>query len=652
MSFSELMKIGVEISLTGDLSKGLQLLVRDLTGLNVHVDTLKRAFGDLKSAAIGAGMAFGGIEIAKGLVHATEVASEFVKQQQLMIDRGRTLNEVNAGKVAVYNLIGSQRGNTQADALKSYGELSSQFGSANAESLLPDFSALKQVEMSLQHKPGDPDRLNLDTIKLLEARGAIFTDKKGNRVVDQDKVRSELSALNQTLLSSNGLIGVRELLQMARQGGAASRLMSKDAFYGYMGEVGVALGGSKAGTAMYGMFQQMELGTMTKKTAQNLKAAGMMGKDGHITHEQEFRENPFKWVQTAVAELKKKNPKISDDDAFVKLMGLFGRQTTQRAAAEYYENRTQIEQSYENYKKANPDYKGTLADLQDVDMPASLNNLSGAFTNFETALGEPLVKPAIAALNAITDSVNALVKVMGDHPTATAVISSLTAGIATFLVIMGTAKVLTAAGDLSSLAGSLRLLSTGAATLAPGSPANAALLSMGGAGGLLSLFGAAVLGLGAIMAAESVHQWIDDKSFRTPEGKAFNKATQAFSIFDRSTWDDPKAAWWDAQPKGTAALKSKLNSSVPTIYDDRQDHHFKAPVAPPKIKENIDPNTGMAIPSVDNHGKIVNNIYLDGKKIATNVIDYLGRALNGPIQGTTGHDTTKFAPVGPSYPTD
>lgn len=355
-------------------------------------------------------------------------------------------------------------------------------------------------------------------IKVADLRAKIFTiGADGKEHMDKTKLLAELQAAAKGLILGGNYLKSGDILTMARQGGVPIKGMTPEAFYAGMIEMAISQGAARTGTEVTSLYQQMIGGTLTKKTAEAMTDAGLLGKGDWrtvrggavvvdpkaIKRFGEMEADPVQWLSGAGHDAVRRYATMHDTTEIGAIFRIFGRQTTQRLAAEAIAAGPQFERAREIFRVI-PDILAQYEELKANNLATNIQGLSAAWKGFMEALGEAGIPTVIGILHSLTDAIHVLTKAAAEHPKAAEYLLELSAALAAFVALGGGITILTAA--LGPFIGMMRFmigLAGGGGAVAAGGGASAAGsvsggLAMGGAALGYGLTGA-LLGIGGLV---------------------------------------------------------------------------------------------------------------------------------------------------------
>lgn len=465
----DVFKVGVHIGMTTNATQALSAMLAQLTGLHIATGKLQGMLGNVKMAAIGAGMAFVGWEVGKGLLAATKHAESLNHELiKLKIGAGLSDAQTHIAETRAFEIARAVPGLHVHDATKIQRELYGVLGDfGEADHLAPLVALGSQAVSNYVDKDTD---LAAIAVRALELRGHITKDGK----VDPKEFAEEFNNMVRSIVASEGLIDPQKLFMFIRQAGPAARSMNAEEMWGKMPAIMNALGSGPAGTAMMSLYSQMVGHVVAgQRVAIAMEQAGMLtpGKwrverGGKVRMDQDavpdqagFMDHPLTWLHDHLGEMRNKkgaDGKPIDTVGIVQqIFQLSSRATSARLISDVDMNWPVIQAEEARFKRM-PDIAEIAKEQNASDAGKNLKNLSAAWDNFMTALGKPGIPILITVVGSLTTAINWMQETIIKHPNAAAGLFYLSGGIAALCVLSGGMMILSFA--LRPLAGGLSLL--------------------------------------------------------------------------------------------------------------------------------------------------------------------------------------------------
>ena len=412
---SDIYKIGMQMSLTGNLATGMGAILQSMTGIHGLQGKIEKGFKTWNTALIGIGVG-GGILLTMGKLvqHAKELSHELA-----------TLKTYNLSEASISGVqkeaqrlsSGAVRGTTQSGNVKLFGEAYSLFGEASAKKVMEPLARFGQVFGAIT---GDMEKGNEKLYELIrsgELMGKLVNEQ--THLVDTDKLLGYLDLAAKVSAATHGKVGPAQIFALAQQGGPALANMGDEGLL-TMFMAAQDMGGNRAGTALTALYQQMIGGQMTKTKAEQLKKLGLVGdfsvgKGGHVSFaegalntpfSQAIQQDPLK-AMGILKEALEKNGVFGNNAQTKALFEILGRQTTQRLVSDLLRNMEQ--KSGE---------RGRIIDAQGVDaqsyvrnaedMKVAEHNLSAAWKSLMEAISGPNAQNTVNMINMLTSGLEKL----------------------------------------------------------------------------------------------------------------------------------------------------------------------------------------------------------------------------------------------------
>jgi hypothetical protein len=387
-----------------------------------------------------------------------------------------------------------------------------------------------------------------------------------------------------------------------------------------------ASGGFRSGTMLAAITQQLTGGVMTQRSASWLVEHGLLPKDAvtvgrggavsvdksRIEGSDMLSSDPGAWA-TQILMRKLQGQGFNDQDALTKVLLQSGlRQTTVGGMVEFVRNSPSFAKEVENIRAAlgidqynvlfgragNGDGRRDRdsygpAERGQIDPTAQMTAFNAAWTNLLTALGGPLVQPAMELISKLTDVLTDFGQWAAKHPDSVRILGEITAGLAGLAVVLGSFAVGTAAFSGLRVLRGLAGLATAAEAAAPAAAAGSTGLAAAAAAILpFAPLGAAALGF---MAAGT---------------------DPRFATVDYTNSVDLRNA--------RQAYRTPIGFGAPTDGYDEQGN---------PVSYNGPPSKGSNAPVT-----MTGTINLDGRKVGEFVAKQQARDFALPSNGTTGFD--------------
>jgi hypothetical protein len=491
----DVFNVGVNIAMSTNGPQVIGTLLRDLGGLGRAATAVEKNFAALKVAAVGALGVLAGSAAIKGLWGIVEAGRELNRE----LERTKQLGGDFAKNIDRTRGIAFQTSFdvptvTPSQAVRLQRELGGVIGNdVDAGTALPYAARMAHVVSNYTGENEEDVIKNL--IKFADIRAKIFTaSTDGKEHIDFEKLLPEMEAAAKSLIIGGNYVKSGDLLALAKQAGVPIKGMAGGDTIATLVEMAISQGGSRTGTAITSLMQQLVGGTMTVKTATNMTRAGLLhDEDWYTDHGKvvvrpsgmnrnaDAERDPIAWITGRGKEMIDRYAQQAGISEVAAVYQLFGRQTTQRLVAEGLQVGPQFARAREFFGQV-PGMGDQFKELQAKDLDTNITGFKNAWTGLMQALSDAGTAGAISILHGLTDGIHYLTAAAAAHPGAVRILLETAAGFAA-LVAVGGALAVTAAA-LSPFAAGIRAV----ASVAGLGSAGAALTGV--AGGLRALMGA------------------------------------------------------------------------------------------------------------------------------------------------------------------
>jgi len=453
----------------------------------------------------GDGMAplVGGLVIGEFLKKGIEAGFDFEHWASGMKGAGFSDAQVGEAKQAAWANAGANPNASATDSLKNILELNKATGDlAESIRLLPVFSTAEMGMQSVKAE-GLHSKFNGGTQILNLARGLeeLGVTQRGKTPEEREaNVKHYTQEMLRTMIASRGLFDGNALFAMTNNSGGAAQNFDERMATVVAPIIGDIMKHGKLGNADYMLNRSYAQGVVTSKAVGNLVSAGVVDDDlksgkvwqdkkqqWHLEPNSKFAEglpeNAWEWSKGILAKLQAHGVDTSSQKAMNEFVNGVGsnKSTTgfMRALLEPG-TRSQIQKEMDLRDKVPADAAGIL---QNTDPVLKMDALHKKWEDLLTALGGPLVDPAIAVLTKMTSVINAFAQAMEAHPDLTKV-GAMGAGVAAIgLTGYGAARMLGFGGGGAALSGAATALDASALALKEAAAALGAGRGLPGAGG-------------------------------------------------------------------------------------------------------------------------------------------------------------------------
>ena len=619
---SDFWKVGIELLLKNSLSGALSVISRDILGLKAPIKEVEKAFHAWGPAAVAAISLAGGAALAAFTKKLLENGAEVQRQIGLLKNLGKSDDNINQTISTAQRAAINAGGTTVSENIGFLRELSNIFPK--------DEEARQALSLILPDAIATARATGIDLHEII-AIGAKATELRGDatdpetKQFDPARFVKGFRVMEAAIQVGNGQVDPKAMLGAVKQAGPLARMIhDPEEFWGVMMAAIIDQGGQRAGTGYAALGRQLIGGKMTYPTAMHMvdigaldgdkvhkQGGGVSLEDGAWTgHELLDQGQIYQWLKTVFEPLLKSHGITTQQGVIKEILQDFGTQTGQRMAAIFTQNDVQIDRDRQNIHSTIQEdwYKNMMAN----DLGANISAMSSAFTNLMQTMGGPLVPIAIEALQAVTGALNNFFEFLIAHPIANQVASYGSAGLSMTLGALGLWKGLSWFRSLFSGASAIRTVAAAAA-------------SVGGIGKVAAT-AASVVGIGTETAAAA-------------GGGVLGMASMVKGLFGPGAIFAGLFAEFLREGALNAAKIDPNKLSIPSynpyqMLDGKIVPRNSAPSAP----FGLYPGAAPAAPAVNVSPNIqaTNNIYLDGRKIAQEILPL----IIGKITATLTHPTS------------
>ncbi len=313
-------EIAIRISMSDGVSPVLAGIAREMFHLNMGVKELEGAFArvgsGLKYMVGGMAAMFVGGEIIRGMGRMADASKELVHQQSLLYRSTKDWYDVQKLTDQAFSDITTQVPTARAsDVLRSYNELRSVLGAAEALTVLPQTLKMEALLENMTGQSAEGEGFKL--WRALEMKGVTMSNPaEANRLADM---------MVQIIAGSGGKVNASTFQQLAGTAGAAWIDATKEALGPYA-VMAADLGGQKAGTALMTLRQLLTgATTISRQQLDVFQQAGLIDMSkvkriegsnateiapGAITGSLAGQSNIFQWAQQIAPSLHALSEKI------------------------------------------------------------------------------------------------------------------------------------------------------------------------------------------------------------------------------------------------------------------------------------------------------------------------------------------------------
>lgn len=606
-------RIGVNIAMASNSAQVLGVLSRDLLGVNAKVGQLNKGFSRMKLAIGGAFAVAGGAMILAGMGKLIGSGKELADQQGKMYAAGLSNKEVAEATARAWQMSATIMGSRVHENLAAIAHLRAAIGDLKeAELVAPGYQRNAVALGAITGKDGEGEAYKLAQ--------AIHQSGAANDPVTKKLVGSifaqKMNLYTAMIAAANGKLQAGDLLAFQKQAGSYGGSLSDQGRINLVGLI-QTMGGFKSGTQLSSLNRALKDGILQKSTLNAFESVGLIdpskvhkaGGAGHggggspgggitfapgaLKNEAQFRSDLAGWVYgTLVPSLNKAGITATADQInWIQHSKLTTNPS--RILAELVRNQGVDQQEAANVRKAAgvDQYKAVMGSSYSANAKA----LHDAWLDMLTALGTPLIKPAIGAMQALTGALKGVAQWAAIHPNQVRLVGEALAVLGTTLIGFG-------------------VVAIGVAAFAA--------VAAGGAVGL------AIAGVGALVGAISaivILNWGGIKS-----------AAAAIWSFIKSIWD--VAAFVLTHP--FEAMKKGFEDKHPGQYTG-----VPGQAATPR------PSAAPTGAAPQKHA-LTGDVHIDGKKVGKVVWRHLNDGLDRASRSSTGafDPTQSLSPVGLGYP--
>lgn len=462
-------KIAVRILAVNGVSAVVRQIAKDMIGLGTSVDAIGTKFGRWRIAILGMGALVGTLDIA-----LARAGDKIVQQQRLLRASG-----VPAGQVAGATGVAEQTsiaipGTTTAGNLHLQRELYTALGSLDLANQALPLVAKNVAALAMAHLPGPEN-----TIALLKALDLFGAGIRGGRFDPQEFARN-FQFLTQLQIMTSGLLPPNMMMRIAQLGGFAAQMGGNPREFLIDMLSGFLQLGTRAGSGLAQVANQLIGGQATRKTVFGLEQYGLVSRGGIVDEAGHYAIKPGAllgyqdllqhgiqfWFQRDLIPVLRAHGATSAAQIIAAVEQIFGSVRAQRLVLAYTTPAGAL-MSQREIQLAIQAQSGQPYEQLAKTFEGSLYILRHSLSNFFQILGQPNVTPTVRFLNSISDVIQQMTSFAVKNP---AVMSELGK------VIFALSAALTALGGFAVVT---------------------ALISLAGPGGLIFALAAAIAALGA-----------------------------------------------------------------------------------------------------------------------------------------------------------
>lgn len=467
-------KIGIEIAAINSVGPVLKLISKDMLGLGKQAKYVSSQIKGVRIAAIGAAAALGGMAILKASSDLATYGNRLANVQSRLRQMGVSARNVGALTNAAFTQSMRTPNVDWSDALAALTKGRTVLGSS-AEAVRAAPLIVRAEGVLSNWGMGGPTALG-ELLKAIELRGGTYGPD--GKTFSVGALGRNLNYALEAQNIAGKLLTPNQIMRATKLAGAASQMMGGFAWWSSMAEAVQQMGPS--GGRGFGMVMKaLSGGPISRMYAYNMKRYGLVAPGGfvHIPHTFQTAIKPgalkgskilysqglFAWTQKVLVPTLEAHGVHGKKNLLAAVYQTISSQTGSRLVANMITNALSYIRTQKQMRQA-----GSVS-VYGVQMATSmtgpLHAFEGAWTSMLEALGTPLVKPAIAILNAMTRAVTGVTKWSKVHPAMVRDIVGGIAGLGVALVGLGTGAVLvglaTAGAIPATIAGAVAAIAAG-----------------------------------------------------------------------------------------------------------------------------------------------------------------------------------------------
>lgn len=496
---SSLYQIGVRMTMDASQTSAiLRVLAHEFIGLHHHIGNATLALGRFRQALVGAGMAFAGTGLVKGLANVVEHGNSMVKIQQQMMAAGWRNKEIQEATAKAWELSNRNQSIAAAEILEMQKELAPVLGDRH--------HAIEMAEQMTKLMVSFQGAFGVDSAAQFhrQVRDAIRAGELSANILQPERFAAYLDGMAKTLKAFGGTITPSDYFMATKYGRAGALNWSDEFTNTILPTIMQELGAASTGTGLMTLYQAVVGGRMRLRSIKAMDDLGLIDRtklnpDTDLTPEGRIKrlspgsvvgsrllmENPFDWVwQEMIPAMLRKGIVSQEGIEAIKRgeikdgIGAEARKAITENVAVMFGDRTAqgiVDLLAIQWKKITRDQR-LIRDAMGLDEGTEFFKSESydmakvavfqQWENLLTALGGPGVPMATRALQGLANALNAIAEWAVQNPEMASGIVTVTAGLATGLVTIGgallTMAILGAAGPGILLTG----LATGIAAMA------------------------------------------------------------------------------------------------------------------------------------------------------------------------------------------
>ncbi|MFG1388804.1 phage tail tape measure protein [Xanthobacter versatilis] len=414
-------KIGVSIALSNGVSPVLGIISKDLLGVHQHVKDVEGGFKRWGTAVAGVAAIMGGSALLAAMGKLVEHGRELVHVQEQMRAAGMSQVEIAEATSKAWENTAKVQSVGVTRNLEMIKELRGVFGdSKHAEEFALDFAKAQAVIDAVTH--GRNKDQVFEAAKGIELRGNAF---------DPEKFRHEIDMMTKATTAYGGKVTPNDFFQFVKYTRGASFAYSDDFMWKVAPALMQEMGAMQAGTALKSMDQAIVGGKLSQKSATAMQGYGLLDPSkiiwnkvgsikgilpGGIAGSDQFIHDPYEWIQKTLGPALKKHGVNVDDKQQIRtaLSAIFGNRTAEQIAGILSTQGPRIDKEKNLVTQAHG--LSSYDDLAAKDPNTVIKGFREQWENLLTALGSPLVEPAMKALKGLTEAVSGMAQFAAANP--------------------------------------------------------------------------------------------------------------------------------------------------------------------------------------------------------------------------------------------
>jgi hypothetical protein len=286
-------------------------------------------------------------------------------------------------------------------------------------------------------------------LRAAEMLGWTVDPKTG--AISASRANEFLGIAERAELATAGRVDERQLFNFAQMASLAAKNMTATGLLQMIPVIN-EMGGSRAGTALQSINQQINGGVMPQRVVADWQRLGLIDMNkvsptrtgvrvgpGAITGGRLLSQNPVAFVEQVLLPAMNKAGYTPQTEV-TEIMRLFSRSTSQREAGIIASQLVQINKDYQNELKATPT-QAAVNSLTGNDLNTNLNALTASWNALMVSLSGPGVPLAVTALQDLAKTVNYLTAEATAHPEAARIILGVGGALGGLAVVGGSAAV-------------------------------------------------------------------------------------------------------------------------------------------------------------------------------------------------------------------